>query len=455
MRRIASEMLRNLEMRVARLEANYDNSYGDEDARKLTEALKKGIDSKRVSFKGQRTQESPTRPNRDSMKLVQVDFEYKRSSDVAFDKNRVLTVKMMKNLTRGTVSFQVAVENTGSSRDFTSVRDLKGATQKANQWLSNPKINAKPPKGRLARMEKKSSDFFEVEKTPTVYKDEVNSFETLVDQIKSNEDLAIKVFIKTLSLTRNHKLALKVSNTFNIKGWENSREVLDLALKVKTKYGLKGVSRIFSLLGDHLKFKKLLSCLKTFRLMPKFYDTHGKGLFELVFSGTEISLQSDWQYGLEEKDVEVQEPSDQEIDELIEESYRDGGDSYEIEAQIDGIFVTPKVNISNVHSDVIDWVSTFLEDEFVFDNSDPLRFPAQKSLLEAAEATSFDVHVGTDVHCSIEFLQLNTDGSMEFGFHASWSQEEDFDRDWKRDEIEYSRLASRVASKYAFLNERR
>ena len=146
MRRSASDIIRNLEMRVARLEQKYDKSYADEDSRKLTEALKKGIDLKRVSFKGQRTQESPTRPNRDSMKLVQVDFEYKRSSDVAFDKNRVLTVKMVKNLTRGTVSFQVAVENNGSSRDFTSVRDLKGATQKANQWLSHPKINAKPPK---------------------------------------------------------------------------------------------------------------------------------------------------------------------------------------------------------------------------------------------------------------------------------------------------------------------
>lgn len=145
MRRTASEVLRNLEMRVARLEAQYDNSYADEDVRKITEALKKGIDSERVSFKGQRTQESPTHPNRDSMKSVRVDFEYKRSSDVSFDKNRVLTFKIMKNLTRGNVSFQVAGENTGSSRDFKSARDLKGIIQQANQWLSHPKINAKKP----------------------------------------------------------------------------------------------------------------------------------------------------------------------------------------------------------------------------------------------------------------------------------------------------------------------
>ena len=146
MRRTASEILRSLEMRVARLEAKYDTSYADEDAKKITEALKEGIDSKRVSFKGQSTQESPPNPNRDTMKLVRVDFEYKRSSDVSFDKNRVLTFKIMKNLARGNVSFQVAVENTGSSRDFKSARDLKGIIQQANQWLSHPKINAKQPK---------------------------------------------------------------------------------------------------------------------------------------------------------------------------------------------------------------------------------------------------------------------------------------------------------------------
>ena len=52
MRRSASEIIRNLEMRIARLEQKYDKSYADEDSRKLTEALKKGIDLKRVSFKG-------------------------------------------------------------------------------------------------------------------------------------------------------------------------------------------------------------------------------------------------------------------------------------------------------------------------------------------------------------------------------------------------------------------
>lgn len=148
MRRTASEVIRNLEMRIARLEKKYDTSYADEDAKQLTEALKRGIDSNRVAFKGQRTQEAPARGNRDAMKLVEVHFEYSRASEFALGKVRTLTVKQMKNLTRGTVRLEIAVDNDGNSRDFDTVRDIQGAIKEANHFLSHPKVNAKVPSKR-------------------------------------------------------------------------------------------------------------------------------------------------------------------------------------------------------------------------------------------------------------------------------------------------------------------
>ena len=133
-----------LRLRKANKNVSYDTGYTGVEDRMFVEALKSKIGN-RAKFKGHYTQESPAQPNRDSMISVNVHFEY-IPADSPFNVVKILALRMLKNRTTGTATYQSAAGKNlpKSSRDWSVSRDMNQMINKANNWLD--KTNARPPR---------------------------------------------------------------------------------------------------------------------------------------------------------------------------------------------------------------------------------------------------------------------------------------------------------------------
>lgn len=151
---------------------------------------------------------------------------------------------------------------------------------------------------RVARIEKQSTrlkkaktakDFLELDNVTTAYGDEIKSYDFLIKQInkeQQQEEIALCVFFKCLSLSREHNVALKLSRKLLPNAsWEGDRKVLQIALKTKTRDGRMGLGRIFTMVAAEYGFKKLHMALKALKIHSKFYSFSYSlpELFNLVF----------------------------------------------------------------------------------------------------------------------------------------------------------------------------
>jgi hypothetical protein len=152
---------------------------------------------------------------------------------------------------------------------------------------------------RVARLEKQTHQKIAVDGTDydtitTAYDDEIQSFESLSSVLKNarnREVMSLKVFLRCLSLKRANNLALKLSKKLNIKGWEKDSDVLTYALMLKTKYGIEGIGRVFTMIADFLKLKKLEQTLKGVRLLAPLYKTDDfMDLWDLMLGSNGVSL---------------------------------------------------------------------------------------------------------------------------------------------------------------------
>jgi len=150
---------------------------------------------------------------------------------------------------------------------------------------------------RIARLEKQSTrlkkaktakNFQELDNVTTAYEDEISSYNLLIKRIskeQQQEEIALCVFFKCLSLNREHNVALKLSRKLLPNAsWEGDRKILQIALRTKTKDGRMGLGRIFTMVAKEYGFKKLHMALKALKIHSKFYTVSSfSDLWDLVF----------------------------------------------------------------------------------------------------------------------------------------------------------------------------
>jgi hypothetical protein len=142
MRRLASDVIRELEVRIARLEkqaSRYQSRYTGDVDRMFVDSLKRGISSDCATFKGFYTMESPKRSNRDSMLSVRADFEYKKGSS-PFAPVQMLAFQLTKNMDTAKVSYGVATKEPTSSRDWQKQPDLKTMIANLSKWCTKHEV---------------------------------------------------------------------------------------------------------------------------------------------------------------------------------------------------------------------------------------------------------------------------------------------------------------------------
>ncbi len=227
---------------------------------------------------------------------------------------------------------------------------------------------------RIARLEKQSQQKIAIDGTDyktltTAYDDELQSFESLrsvLSSARNREVMSLKVFLKCLSLKRANNLALKLSKKRNIKGWESDREVLTYAQMMKTKYGTKGIGRIFTMIADDLNLKRLKQVLKSVKLLTPLYDADDfMSLWDLILGSNGVSLDvlSNLK-DVESKDEKVIHEGD------IGVANYGGGDVYGTEIDVvyeeTGSFTIPLgVNTDQFNEDLVYRLSELLDEEIL------------------------------------------------------------------------------------------
>jgi len=224
---------------------------------------------------------------------------------------------------------------------------------------------------RVARLEKQAHQKIAVDGTDyytltTAYDDELQSYNSLssaLEGVRNPEVMSLKVFLKCLSLKRANNLALKLSKKLNIKGWENDREVLTYALMLKTKYGTKGIGRVFTMIAEFLGLKKLERVLKRVRLLTPLYEHDDfASLWNLMLGSNGVSLKV-----FDNADVKVEDhPKMIEEGEVGVANYG-GADIYGTELDLlmeeNGTFTIPLgVNEKQVNQHLVDRFNELLEE---------------------------------------------------------------------------------------------
>ena len=225
---------------------------------------------------------------------------------------------------------------------------------------------------RVARLEKQALQKiaeYDYDTLTTVYDDELQSFESLSSVLKNarnREVMSLKVFLKCLSLKRANNLALKLSKKLNIKGWENDKEVLTYALMLRTKYGTKGIGRVFTMIADFLKLKKLEQVLKGVRLLTPLYEKDDfASLWELIFGSNGVSLKV-----FDNADIKVENERIIDEGEVGVANYGGAdiyGDSLDLLMEISGSFTIPLgVNTKQVNQHLV-YIFNVLLEEAIYD----------------------------------------------------------------------------------------
>ena len=281
---------------------------------------------------------------------------------------------------------------------------------------------------RIARLEKQAGQKIAVDGTDydsltTAYDDELQSFESLssvLSSARNREEMSLKVFLKCLSLNRANNLALKLSKKLNIKGWERDRDVLTYALMLKTKYGTKGISRVFTMIADFLKLKKLENVLKGVRLLAPLYKIDFMDLWDLILGSNGVSLQvldkADWKVGqekvLEEGDVGVANYGGADI----------YGDTLDLLMEEEGEFTIPLgVNTDQFNENLVIRLSEEL-DEAIYDaiNEKPSHPDIEDFVYLLAEEHGNPV----DVSCSVELYGDKIVGNYTITYKNSVNAED-------------------------------
>ena len=225
--------------------------------------------------------------------------------------------------------------------------------------------------------------------------------------------MSLKVFLKCLSLKRANNLALKLSKKLNIKGWENDREVLTYALMLKTKYGTKGIGRVFTMIAEFLKLKKLEQTLKRVRLLAPFYKTDDfMDLWNLMLGSNGVSLDV-----FDNADVKVEDERMIEEGEVGVANYG-GADIYGTELDLlmqeNGSFTIPLgVNTKQVNHHLVDRFNELLE-EAIYD--------AIEGQTSHTDIEDFVYYLGqehgseAEVSCSAEWYGDKIEGSYTVVF---------------------------------------